>query len=180
MFSTELTTQRLYIRRLTEQDWTGAFEYLSDPEVVRYEPYSPLTRQECREFAAYAGKTGNFWAILLAESEQLIGQVFLMEKECLNWETGYVFNRAYHGHGYATEAVKKLLGFVFSRENAHRVYANCNPDNTPSWRLLERLGFRREGTLRKNIYFKKDATGNPLWQDTYIYGMVKDEWEAKP
>lgn len=98
-----------------------------------------------------------------------------MEKECLNWEVGYVFNRLYHRNGYAREAVKKLVDFVFSSKNAHRVYANCNPENVASWRLLEALGFRQEGKLLKNVYFRKDAAGNPLWQDTYIYGLLREE-----
>lgn len=54
----------------------------------------------------------------------------------------------------------------------------CNPQNQSSWKLLERLGFRREGTLIRNIYFFCDEAGEPLWQDTYEYGMLKEEWRA--
>ncbi len=172
---TELTTQRLHLRLLNEQDWIEIYEYLSDPKVVYYEPYPPMTRDECRDVIKNAAKTGSFWVVLLAQSEKLIGQVFLEEKECRNWEVGYVFNRLYHGNGYAREAVKKLVDFVFSHKNAHRVFANCNPANTASWRLLEAVGFRREARLLKNIYFKQDDGGNPLWQDTYIYGILREE-----
>ena len=52
----------------------------------------------------------------------------------------------------------------------------CNPRNEASWKLLERLGFRREGTLIRNIWFFQDEEGKPLWQDTYEYGMLKEEW----
>ena len=54
--------------------------------------------------------------------------------------------------------------------------AMCNGENSQSWRLLERLGFVREGCLRQNAYFKKDDHGNPLWFDTYMYGMLREDW----
>ena len=65
---------------------------------------------------------------------------------------------------------------VFANRHAHRVIAMCNPLNEPSWRLLERLGMRREGHLRRNIFFKRDEGGCPLWQDTYLYGILASEW----
>ena len=51
----------------------------------------------------------------------------------------------------------------------------CNPVNTTSWRLLERLGMRREGHLIQNIYFKKDENGEPIWSDTFEYAILKNE-----
>ena len=54
----------------------------------------------------------------------------------------------------------------------------CNPKNVQSWRLLERLRLRREGTLLQNIFFKRDAEGKPIWCDTYEYGILKSEWIA--
>jgi len=56
----------------------------------------------------------------------------------------------------------------------------CNPENERSWRLLERLGMRREGNLRKNIFFFRNEQGEPLWQDTYEYGLLREEWEQMP
>ena len=52
----------------------------------------------------------------------------------------------------------------------------CNPLNVSSWRLLERLNLRREGHLKQNIFFKYDDEGNPMWNDTYEYGILKHEW----
>ena len=54
-----------------------------------------------------------------------------------------------------------------------------NPLNTASWRLLERLGMRREGYLMQNIVFHRDEEGQPLWQDTYAYAMLAEEWEGR-
>lgn len=69
----ELSTERLYIRHLIAPDWEEMYEYLSDPKVVHYEPYPPLTRQQCCDVVENAVKTGNFWAVLLTESGKLIG-----------------------------------------------------------------------------------------------------------
>jgi len=81
--------------------------------------------------------------------------------------------------GYATEAVKALLDDIFHDKNARRIVAACNPLNESSWKLLERLGFRKEGHLIENIYFKKDGDGNPIWSDTYEYGILADEWVSR-
>ncbi|MNJ01046.1 hypothetical protein D3C73_1605550 [compost metagenome] len=54
--------------------------------------------------------------------------------------------------------------------------ANCDPRNTPSWRLLEHLRLRREGHLLQTGYFKCDNEGQPLWHDTYAYGLLESEW----
>lgn len=51
----------------------------------------------------------------------------------------------------------------------HRIYAECDPQNTNSWKLLEALGFEREAHLKKNVYFWKDKDGAPIWKDTFIY-----------
>lgn len=87
-----------------------------------------------------------------------------------------IFNRKYQGLGYATEGVRAILDNAFTNLGARRVTAMCNPINASSWRLLERLKFRREGHLVKNVYFKKDENNNPIWQDTYEYAILSEEW----
>ncbi len=57
--------------------------------------------------------------------------------------------------------------------DVHRVYAECDPRNECSRRLLEKAGFAREAHLRQNIYFRKDKDGRPVWKDTYIYARLK-------
>lgn len=63
-------------------------------------------------------------------------------------------------------------------QGTHRIYAECDPKNVPSWHLLEALVFRREGHLRKNVYFWKDDRGNPIWKDTYLYGKLAQEHDG--
>ena len=61
------------------------------------------------------------------------------------------------------------------REGAHRIYAECDLRNAPSWKLLEKLGLRREAYFKQNIWFRRDKSGAPVWKDTLIYAILKNE-----
>ncbi|WP_340148335.1 GNAT family protein [Ruminiclostridium hungatei] len=112
----------------------------------------------------------------LNDTKKLIGNIYLSEQNFDTWELGYVFNFDYHGKGYAIEAAKAMVEHAFKNYHARRIVAMCNPLNTSSWKLLEKLGMRREGHLIQNIYFKVNEVGQPTWADTYEYGMLISEW----
>jgi RimJ/RimL family protein N-acetyltransferase len=169
-----LETERLILRRFCLEDWKDLHEYLSDPEVVCYEPYEVFTESQSREEAARRSGDGDFWAVSLKDGGKVIGNLYLSAGEFHSYELGYVFNRAYQGQGYATESARTLIKRIFD-DGAHRVTAMCNPENVKSWRLLERLGFEREGHLRRNVFFRTDRDGRPVWQDTFIYGLLGGE-----
>lgn len=166
-------TKRLEIRRFHENDWKDVYLYLSDKDVVLYEPYLPMDEQQCRDFTKQMAQSKDFWAVFL--QDQVIGQVYLAKQEQQAFELGYVFHKQYQRKGYATEATHCLVEYAFAQKGAHRVFANCDPKNTPSWKLLERLGFRREGHLKQNVYFHIDENGSPIWKDTFIYGLLAEE-----
>ena len=63
---------------------------------------------------------------------------------------------------------------------AHRIYAECDPRNEASWRLLERAGMNREAHFRQNLFFRRAADGSPVWKDTYVYAMLKAEGPPSP
>lgn len=170
------TTERLIIRRFNNDDWLGLYGYLSEERAVEFEPYGILTEEECRREAARRAGCVDFWAVCLKDTGRLIGNIYLSERDFDTWELGYVFNPAFWGKGYATEAARNRIGYAFRERNARRITAMCNPVNTASWKLLERLGMRREGHLIKNVYFKKDAAEQPIWLDTYEYALLCSEW----
>jgi RimJ/RimL family protein N-acetyltransferase len=93
----------------------------------------------------------------------------------LTYEIGYIFNKKYQGKGFATEAIQKYILYQFSRTNIHKIIAHCSPKNVKSWKLLERLKFKREGILRKNIFFFFFKNNKPIWLDTYEYGLLKED-----
>lgn len=171
-------TERLVIRPFDKGDGPGLYRYLSDPQVVFYEPYEAFTPEEAAAEAERRAENPAFYAVALNDG-RLIGNLYLGLEEYNACELGYVFNRDYWGRGYAFEAASAILGYAFNVQKAHRVFAMCNPDNENSWRLLERLGMRREGCLIKNVYFKKDGNGEPVWQDTFIYAVLENEWRDR-
>lgn len=171
-----LNTERLIIRRFEENDWQDLYEYLSDDEVVKFEPYEAFDSEQAKEETNYRITDDAFYAVCLKDNNKLIGNLYFCKGDFNTYELGYVFNKNYQNLGYATESVKALLDYAFAKLGARRVVSMCNPINTASWKLLERLKFRREGHLLKNIYFKKDNNNNPIWQDTYEYAVLAEEW----
>ena len=164
-------TERLILRRYKKEDLEDLFEYLSDPEVVEYEPYKPMTLSETEENLEWRIGTDEMIAVELNETHKMIGNVYMGNREFDAKEIGYVFNRKYWGHGYAAESCKALIELAFSN-GIHRIYAECDPCNRRSWKLLEALGFQREAQFRKNVYFWKDESGKPIWKDTYVYARL--------
>lgn len=167
----QLQTQRLILRRYREADLNDLHEYLSDAQVVKFEPYSPMSMDEVRENLAWRIGTDEMIAIVCAASGKMIGNVYLGKRDFDSLEIGYVLNRRFWGMGYACEACGALISLAFA-QGVHRIYAECDPENNASWRLLERLGFRREGCLRQNLFFRTDELGNPIWKDTYVYALL--------
>jgi len=173
-----IITQRLILRKFEEEDWKDLYEYLSDETVVKYEPYPVFSREQAVEEAKRRVKDERYYAVCLKDELKVIGNLFIEKKGYDCFELGYVFSKQYQGNGYAIEGAKALLNYLFLQENARRVIAECNPLNERSWNLLENLNMRREGHFKKNIYFKMSEQGEPLWSDTYLYAILKEEWEA--
>lgn len=173
-------TGRLTIREFEETDGSDLYEYLSDPQVYQYEPGDPISLKQAQYFASDMANNPNFWAVELRSEQKVIGQLYFKQQEpnhLLTWELGYIMSPKYQHQGYGSEAAQALVEYGFTELGAHRIQAHCNPDNTASWKLLERIGFRREGLLRKNVYFRKDEAGNPQWWDSYAYAKLERKFE---
>jgi len=178
----ELVTERLIIRDFRPDDWSDLYEYLSDPKVVLYEPYQVFTAEQCKQAAIDRSTRQCFRAVCLKSTNKLIGNLYFNQIDppiFLTWELGYVFNSEYQGNGYALESCRAVLRQGFLDLAIRRVIALCNTLNIPSWRLLERLGFRREGHYLKQSFFKYDEKGRPVWQDVYEYAILSDEWLSR-
>lgn len=169
-----METDRLILRTYKTQDLQDYYEYVSNPEVVKFEPYKPMTIEQAEKDLHYRIKSDEFIAVELKENHKMIGNVYLGKRDFNTLEIGFVFNLKYQKNGYATEACKALIEKSFS-EGIHRIYAECDPDNIRSWHLLERLGFIREGHLIKNIYFWTDELNQPIWKDTFIYSLLNNQ-----
>ncbi|MBQ9010994.1 MAG: GNAT family N-acetyltransferase [Clostridia bacterium] len=89
-------------------------------------------------------------------------------------EAGYIINPDYRRMGYAQEALSAVMECAF-RAGVHRVYAECGPRNTASWKPLEKVGMQREAHFRQNIWFHKDNEGVPVWKDTFVYAILSTD-----
>jgi RimJ/RimL family protein N-acetyltransferase len=85
-------------------------------------------------------------------------------------EAWYLLAPTYWGQGYVTEAVGALVAVGFSELGLHRIWATCLPENVASIRVLEKLGFRREGHQRRNLPIQG------RWCDSYLYALLQEEW----
>jgi ribosomal-protein-alanine N-acetyltransferase len=157
-----LVTDRLLLREYKESDWRAVHAFLSDPEVSSYCPFQPATEEETREEiqkmldGRRAEPPQYDLALILRSTDALIGVCRLMIRpdELRQGELLYLLNRHYWGHGYATEAVRAVLGYGFQELGLHRVYATCRPANVASSRVLEKVGMQREGHLRRHRWMK--------------------------
>lgn len=178
---TPLPTPRLTLRRFRPDDASDLYDYLSDPRVYRFEPGEPLDRAQAAQRAVAMAASPHFWAAELRSTGKVIGQVYLAQSEPaehLTCELGYILHPAYQRQGYGAEAAAALVRQALTAGGMHRVVAHCNPENTASWRLLEKIGFRREALHRQDIFFRRDASGAPLWTDTYVYARLAEEVSA--
>ena len=158
-----IQTKRLCLRRFQPGD---SLTFLADPEVVRFEPYPPLNEAQQADTLAARIQDSAFFAIEFKGA--VIGNLYLGAIEL-----GYALARAHWHNGFAKEAASAAIQAAFA-SGAHRIYAEYDPENEASRRLLESLGFAREAHFRKNVYFKKDSSGNPIWKDTFVYSLLNE------
>ena len=173
----EIQTDRLIVRAFRPDDWRDLFDYLSRPEIYEFEPGVPIDAEEARVMAVQRSKGRAFWAVEFRAEGRMIGHLYFQPvepEELETYELGYIFDPAYQRHGYATEAARALVDDALAGMGVRRVIAQCSPANTASWRVLEKIGFVREGHLRQNIFFRRGGDGRPIWQDTFEYGRLHD------
>jgi RimJ/RimL family protein N-acetyltransferase len=174
---------RLIIRRFASGDAEAFASYRSDPEVARYQDWeSPYRLSEAKKFIAtlqhLAPGTPGTWfqfAVSLASSGTLIGDTALRttRADASQAELGFTFAAAYQGQGYATEAVRAVVQYGFMKLGMHRMFSQTDARNLRAQRLLERLGFRREGELRESIWFKG------AWATELVYAQFESEWRQE-
>lgn len=178
-----IETERLTLRPFSADDLEGLYAYQSLPEVARFLYWEPRTLEESRTFlrqkmmASTIEKEGDWLvlAVVWRQTGDLMGEVNLQwrSREHRQGEIGYIFNPAFHGKGFATEAAEVVLRLGFEGLDLHRVVGRLDGRNTASARVLERLGMRREAHLKQNEMVKGE------WTDEVIYAMLRHEWEER-
>jgi RimJ/RimL family protein N-acetyltransferase len=179
MNSFHLTSSRLLLRRFTDSDLLPFLAYRNDPAVAQYQTWEAYSEREAADFIreqkeAEPCSPGQWFqcAIELKETGAIIGDcaIKVAEQDARQAEIGFTLSRAYQGQGYASEAVSRLLDYLFVDLRLHRVVAITDCENEASVALLERLGMRREGHFIENVWFKG------RWGDEYLYAILRREW----
>jgi RimJ/RimL family protein N-acetyltransferase len=177
-------TRRLSLRPATAADLVPTWRYRQLEDVSRWLTRAPRTLEEYRE--RWEAPESLAKTIVIELRGELIGDLMLAVED--GWaqaevaeqargvqaELGWVLHPDHAGHGFASEAVRELIQLCFGRLGLRRVTANCFADNEPSWRLMERVGMRREiHTVRESLH----RSGQ--WLDGVGYALLADEWSEQ-
>ncbi|MEO7117438.1 MAG: GNAT family N-acetyltransferase [Candidatus Limnocylindrales bacterium] len=178
-----IETARLTIRPFLMSDLEQLYAMHRLPEVVRYLYTDTRDRDETRQALEAKIRRSNtldeaqlHLAALRRDTGELVGDlvIFIRSPEHAMGEIGYIFHPDHQGLGFATEAALELLRIGFERLRLHRVIARCDARNHGSYRVMERLGMRREAHFVENESIKGE------WTDELVYAMLEREWVARP
>lgn len=176
-------SERLLLREFSMDDLAGVQRYACDMRVVEHLTFGPNNESDSVEFLrrcqldrAAQPRQDHAFAIVRQADSELVGScgLHLRPWRKRTAELGYCLAYEFWGNGYAREAVAALVTYGFESLDLHRICAVADPENVPSLRLLERLGFRREGHLRKDEYLRGQ------WRDSLVYAVLADEWRVPP
>lgn len=157
-----LRTERLFLRRFAIGDLNDFLDYQADPEVRRHLPGSPMTPAQAAEYleaqAVLDERALDSWHALAVHhvaDDRVIGDlgIWLPADPGATPDIGFQFHPAYHGKGYAGEAVRAFLHHVFETLALTRITATCSPANTTSQALMRRLGMRLHTTTPETIQY---------------------------
>ena len=175
-------TERLSLRRAEQRDALTVFAFRTLPEVARW-----ITSHVTDPVAWEAGYDERLSDTLIVEQDGVvIGDLMLRFEDPWSQlevreqaagtqvEIGYTVDPAYAGRGYATEAVRELLRIAFEELGVRRVIAQCFADNEASWRLMERVGMRREQHTKQDSLHRSGE-----WLDGMMYALLADEWREQ-
>jgi ribosomal-protein-alanine N-acetyltransferase len=175
-----LETERLLLREIVLEDAPALLEFRSDPEVQYYNggPFTELkeSAELIRELAeGYRNRTMVEWGVTLKEKGGTVLGLF----GYANWshttrqaEIGYCLHKAYWKQGIALEALKTIVAFGFDSMDLNRIHACPWTENTPSTRILEKLGFVLEG-VRRDEYWEYGA-----FHDEALYALLRREYQG--
>jgi ribosomal-protein-alanine N-acetyltransferase len=177
-----LETERLLLREWDVTDAEDLFAFYSIEDVVRYTPITAYTTLE-----QAATKAADFrdwfrvkqlsvvWAVVLKETGKIVGECSLhsFSPKDQRAEVGYAYSPQVWGKGIGSESIRKIVDYAFTDFSLfpiNRLEAYTDPRNVASAKILEKLGFIKEGRLRQRHIEKGEAV------DSVVYGLLRDEY----
>ena len=181
-----IETERLILRPFVKSDAKDVFEYLKEPLVNCFACMKLNTLDEAYKLMEERSKDKELsFAIVLKSENKVIGEVEA-HPESNNPEASsvldtfspcWMLNKNYHGFGYAYEAVKSFFDYLFNELGARRIYAYTEDYNISSQKLCTKLGMRCEGKFLEFVSFVNDEEGNPIYENTMQWAILKKEWK---
>lgn len=172
-----IETERLVIRVTQLSDAESIFRgYARDAEVTRYLTWRPHkdvheTERFLAECIAAWKRGARFpWVISSRGDDELVGMVEIRVNS-FKADVGYVIARKWWGKGLATEALRPVVEWAMAQPGIYRVWALCDVENAASVRVLEKVGMKREGVLRRNI-LHPNVSSEP--RNSCCYSLVKE------
>ena len=179
----QLQTSRLMLQGLTKSDAEDLYRYRSLPEVTRFQGWAPASVEEAVRFVeediCHEINQPDTWfqfGIFLREDQTLIGDLGIHFLPDLSDEAeiGVTVAPGYQSKGFASEAVSRVLEFLFHTLHKNKVTASVDPENRKSMALMERIGFKLEGIHKKTILFRGE------WTDDAVFSLTRKQWENRP
>ena len=176
----ELETERLYLVRLTENNIPDLLKIWGDPVVAQHNGFPPMDEVEVKHTLnfnedEFRNCRGIRWGILLKSTGKVIGTAGFNR-----WETNIGNNamlgadvaQKFWNQGISSEASRCIINYGFSQMKLHRIEAETSPVNYPAQKVLEKLGFTFEGTLRDAYYWKSE------YHTMRLYSLLEHEFNA--
>lgn len=177
----ELETERLILRKLTKEDAEQAYlNWCSSDEVSKYvmwEKHSNMdVTKKLYEFweKEYDNLDTYRWIVQIKDTNELIGTIDVASKKFMKYgacEIGYCYGEKYWGMGYATEALKAVIKFLFEECDTNVIFAEHMSNNIASGKVMQKVGMQYEGVLRNRIIDKNNNMNNLI-----SYSITKEEY----
>lgn len=170
-----IETERLLLRRITNDDVNEIFELRSNPETMKYIP-RPLVKNNDEALAHITmiddkvnDNTGINWAITLKDNPKLLGIIgyYRLQPENYRAEIGYMLLPEFHGKGIISEAVMRLIRYGFQDLKLHSIEAVIDPENIASEKVLQKCSFVKEA------HFKESDFWDGQFRDKVIYSLLE-------
>ena len=185
-----IQTDRLTLRNFRVGDAEALFDYLREPTASCFFSLKLADPAAAESEVLRRAGDDEYVAVCLRESGQLIGDLFIhpdavwpddpeKPQQPDTVSVGWNFNPLFSGKGYAFEAAQALCSELFTHQGKRRIYAYVEDHNASSRRLCEKLGMRMEGLFLEYVTFQNDSAGNPIYENTMQYAILRHEWNRR-
>ena len=168
-----LEGKNVNLRIMEKEDLPLFAEWFNKPEVFgEYNPLRQMSRTDAEKLLENPNELKPF--IIEKKDGNKIGFIahfYVLHVAGRQLEIGYSLVPSERGKGYCTEVVKIMVDYLFLSKDIGRIQAQTDPRNIASQKVLEKVGFKKEGTLRKNFFTRGE------WRDAYVYSILREEWK---